>query len=41
MGHGKIKDGYASATLSNDPEIVKGMLDMADKMAAAKAPAKK
>jgi len=40
MGHGEIKDGFASATMSNDPEIAKGILEMADKMAPA-APAKK
>jgi hypothetical protein len=40
MGHGPIKDGYASATMSNDPEIAKGIIEMADKMAPA-APAKK
>jgi hypothetical protein len=36
MGHGEIKDGFASATLSSDPDMVKGMHDMLDKMAAAK-----
>jgi hypothetical protein len=36
MGHGAIKDGFASATMSNDPEIVKGMHEMLDKMAPAK-----
>ena len=41
MGHGKIKDGYASATLSNDPEIVKGMHEMLDKMAPPAKGAKK
>jgi hypothetical protein len=39
MGHGAIKDGFASSTMSNDPEIAKGLIEMADKMAPA-APAK-
>ena len=45
MGHGEMKDGFVSATLSSDPEIVKNMHAMMDKMAApapkAAAPAKK
>jgi hypothetical protein len=41
MGHGKIKDGYASATMSNDPDIAKGILEMADKMGPPAKPAKK
>jgi hypothetical protein len=32
MGHAAIKDGFVSSTMSNDAEIAKGLIEMADKM---------
>lgn len=39
MGKGELKDGVAFVTMTNDPEILKGLNEMADKLAAP--PAKK
>jgi len=41
MGKGELKDGFVMATLSNDPETVKSLHEMMDKMAAAAKGAKK
>ncbi|MGC4117518.1 MAG: hypothetical protein QM765_23760 [Myxococcales bacterium] len=36
MGKGELKDGFAMATLSPDPEIVKALHEQMDKMGKAK-----